>query len=70
MSWQHPPIFNAVKRVQTIDGKHLSEYLDGRSIALIADHTPKGVYWISNTLANDIPNSQMIAMAASLTPAR
>ena len=29
----------------------------------------KAVYWISNTLQNNIPNGQMVAMAASFTPA-
>ena len=68
-TWGDPPIFNSPKKVVTIEGKKLFEYLDGGAIALVAYHTPHGVYWISNTLANSIPNFQMVAMAASLTPA-
>jgi LCP family protein required for cell wall assembly len=67
-TWRDPPIFNGPKKVQVVDGKKLYEYHDGGAIALIAYHTRQGVYWISNTLANAIPNSQMIGMAASLVP--
>jgi LCP family protein required for cell wall assembly len=66
-TWRDPPIFNSPKRIQVVAGKKLFEYLDGGKIALVAYHTPRGVYWISNTLANDIPNHEMIGMAASLT---
>jgi hypothetical protein len=69
MTWQDPPIFNSVKQVQVVDGKKLFEYYDGGRIALVAWHTPQAVYWISNTLANTIGSAQMIAMAATLTPA-
>jgi LCP family protein required for cell wall assembly len=68
-TWRDPPIFNSPKRVVTVGRRKLFEYLDGGAIALVAYHTPRGVYWISNTLANDIPNREMVAMAASLTPA-
>ena len=68
-TWRDPPILNGPKRVQTIDGRTLIESLDGGNIALVAFHTPHGLYWVSNTLANAIPNSQMIGMALSMTPA-
>ena len=66
-TWRDPPIFNSPKRIQVVAGRKLYEYLDGSKIALVAYKTPNGVYWISNTLANDIPNHEMIAMAVSLT---
>jgi polyisoprenyl-teichoic acid--peptidoglycan teichoic acid transferase len=65
-TWRDPPIFNGSKKIQVVHGKKLYEYYDGGAIALIAYDTRHGVYWISNTLANAIPKSQMIAMAASL----
>jgi hypothetical protein len=68
--WQDPPILNSPTEVVTVDGKRLYEYDDGSDIALIAWHTPQAVYWIANTLANAIPNTQMVAMAASFTLAR
>jgi LCP family protein required for cell wall assembly len=66
-TWRDPPIFNSAKKIQVVAGKKLYEYLDGGAISMVAYHAPRGIYWISNTLANTIPNSQMIGMAASLT---
>jgi hypothetical protein len=68
-AWQDPPILRSASRVQTVDGKRLLEYYDGGKLALVAWHTPSAVYWIANTLANEIPNDQMVELAASLTPA-
>jgi len=70
MGWQNPPILNSPNSVVTVDGKRLYEYDDGAKLALVAWHTPKAVYWIANTLANAIPNREMVAIAASFTRAR
>jgi hypothetical protein len=70
-TWAHPPILNIKpSAVQVIHGKKLYEYKNGGNISLVAMRTPTGVYWVANTLADDVPNSEMVAMAASLTPAR
>jgi polyisoprenyl-teichoic acid--peptidoglycan teichoic acid transferase len=68
-TWQDPPILNGPGRWRVVAGKRLYESLDGGNIALVAWHTPQGLYWVSNTLANQIPNSQMVAMAVSLVEA-
>jgi polyisoprenyl-teichoic acid--peptidoglycan teichoic acid transferase len=70
MGWQNPPILNSPNATVTVGRKRLEEYDDGNKIALVAWHTPHAVYWIANTLANAIPNRQMVAIAASLTMAR
>jgi hypothetical protein len=36
---------------------------------LVAWHGPHGLYWVANTLTDDLSNAQMVAIAASLTPA-
>jgi len=64
-TWHDPPILNGPRKVQIVNGRKLYEYFDGSAIALVAYHTPQGVYWISNTLANSIPNPAMIGIAAS-----
>jgi polyisoprenyl-teichoic acid--peptidoglycan teichoic acid transferase len=68
-TWQHAPILGEPSKVQVVARKKLFEYTDGGKLALVAWHTSQGVYWISNTLSNTIPNSQMIGMAASFTRA-
>jgi hypothetical protein len=69
-TWQNPPILNKPTKTENVGGKQLLEYLNGGKVSLVAWRTPAGVYWISNTLADDINNAQMVAIAASLTRAR
>jgi LCP family protein required for cell wall assembly len=64
-----PPILRSPSGYKVVNNKVLYLYsLDG-NLTVVAWKTSKGVYWISNTLQNNIPNKQMIAMAASLTHA-
>jgi polyisoprenyl-teichoic acid--peptidoglycan teichoic acid transferase len=68
-TWQNPPILNSPTQTRTVSGKQLMLYANGGKLSLVAWRTPQGVYWISNTLTDDIPNRQMVAIAASLTRA-
>lgn len=69
MTWQHPPILDKPTQTETVGGKQLMEFFNGRKLSMAAWRTPAGVYWVSNTLTDDIPNKQLIAIAASLTRA-
>ncbi len=69
-TWQNPPILNKPTKTQNVGGKQLLEFYNGGKISLVAWRTPNGVYWISNTLNDQINNAQMVAIAASLTAAR
>ncbi len=52
-----------------MDGKQLLLYFNGaQARRWSAWRTPQGVYWISNTLTSDVSNTQMLGIAASLTP--
>ena len=64
-----PPLLKAPTLIRRVNGKVLYEYSQGGKLAVVAWKTPTAVYWISNTLQNNIPNVQMIAMAASFTRA-
>jgi polyisoprenyl-teichoic acid--peptidoglycan teichoic acid transferase len=68
-TWLDPPILRSPTAVKAVDGKILDEYVQGGALTLVAWHTKKAVYWISNTLENSIPNGQMVAMAASFARA-
>lgn len=70
-AWQDPPILRAKPTLtQTINGRKLLEYYNGaHNLTLVAWRTKSAVYWISNTLQDNLPASQMVAMAATLTPA-
>jgi LCP family protein required for cell wall assembly len=65
-TWQDPPILNDPTDVKLVNGKELDEYFQGGALTLVAWHTPGAVYWISNTIENNIPRAQMVAMAATL----
>jgi len=66
-AWQSPPILAHPNQTRTVGGKRLALYLNGHKLALVAWRTPQGVYWISNTLTDDLTNQQMLGIAASLT---
>jgi len=68
-AWLHPPILNSPSSIETVAGKQLMIYKNGAHISLVAWRTATGSYWVSNTLADAIGNSQMIGIAASLTRA-
>ena len=68
-TWQSPPILNGPTETRTVDGKRLMLYFNGHKLSLAAWRTPQAVYWISNTLTDSLSNSQMLAIAGSLTRA-
>jgi len=66
MTWKEPPILDDPDDRQTINGRKLAIYRDGRAIRLVAWRTRRAVYWVSNTLTQDLSNRQMLGIAASL----
>jgi polyisoprenyl-teichoic acid--peptidoglycan teichoic acid transferase len=64
-----PPILRSPSGYKVVNNKVLYLYSQAGNLTIVAWKTHKAVYWISNTLQNNIPNPQMIAMAASLTHA-
>ncbi len=69
MQWQNPPLLNSPSYTKTAGGKRLQVFSSGGKVTEVAWHTPHGVYWISNTLTNNLSGAQMIAIMASLTRA-
>jgi LCP family protein required for cell wall assembly len=62
-----PPLLRSPTSTKIVNGKLLYLYSQGGSLATVAWKTSSAVYWISNTVQNDIPIPQMVAMAASFT---
>ena len=65
-TWRNPPILAKPTQTQTIGGRQLLEYFNGRKLSLVAWRTPSGAYWVANSLTDSIPSKQLIAIAASL----
>jgi len=68
-NWQNPPILNGPNETRMVGGKKLLLYFNGHKLTLVAWRTGGSVYWVSNTLTDDLSNEQMLAIAASLRPA-
>jgi LCP family protein required for cell wall assembly len=66
MTWQHAPILAKPTQTRVVGGKLLDLYFEGAKLNLVAWHTQRGVYWISNTLTHNLDKQQMIGLAASL----
>jgi polyisoprenyl-teichoic acid--peptidoglycan teichoic acid transferase len=65
-TWQNPPLLASPSGTRNVGGKHLVLYAQGGKITNVAWHSRHGLYWISNTLTTDIPNREMVSMAALL----
>lgn len=70
VQWRNPPLLKSPSGTRTIDGRKLFLYANGGKLTTVAWHQGPNTYWISNTLTSDIPNPQMVAMAASMIRAR
>jgi LCP family protein required for cell wall assembly len=68
-TWQNSPLLASPSETRIVAGKKLELFVNGGKLTNVAWHTPQAMYWISNTLTTDIPNREMIAIAASLTKA-
>jgi LCP family protein required for cell wall assembly len=66
-SWRHPPLLANPTGTKVVGGKTLQLFAQGGKLVDVAWRTRHGVYWIANTLTSDIPNRQMVDIAASLT---
>ena len=69
LQWQNPPLLANPSFSREVDGKRLEVYVSGGKVTDVAWHTPQAVYWVSNTLTNNLSARQLIAIAASLTRA-
>ncbi len=67
--WLNPPLF-AHARTQVIGGVTYEFVDDGSHIHVIGWRAGQVLYWLTNTLLEELSNSQMIAIAKSAQPLR
>ncbi len=67
--WLNPPLF-AHARTQTIDGRSYRFVNDGSHIHVIGWREGRVLYWLTNTLLEELSNQQMLALAKSAQPLR
>jgi LCP family protein required for cell wall assembly len=68
--WTSPPILANPTGQFLFHGQKFLIYSTGGAVQMVAIRTPKAVYWVSNTILNQLSNSTMIAIAKSLKPVR
>jgi LCP family protein required for cell wall assembly len=66
LTWKAPPILDNPSETRSIDGRKYELHFDGRRLRLVAWRTPRGVYWVSNTLTQSLDTKQMLGIATSL----
>jgi LCP family protein required for cell wall assembly len=62
--WTNPPLFAHARR-QTIGGRSYLMVDDGSHIHVVGWKSGGALYWVTNTLLEDLSNSQMLAIAKS-----
>jgi LCP family protein required for cell wall assembly len=65
-TWKAAPILDNPTDEVRMRKRTYRRYFDGRKIRLIAWETPKAVYWVSNSLTQELTNKQMMDIARSL----
>jgi len=68
MNWTNPPLFKDPTEKRTIDGRQYLIIDDGSHIHDIGWIVGSRLYWVSNTLLEDLTNDQMLGLARSAAP--
>jgi LCP family protein required for cell wall assembly len=68
MDWTNPPIVSHVNQEVSLGGRHYMLVADGSNIHVIAWREGNVLYWVNNTLREDLTNPQMINIAQSAHP--
>ncbi|MHB8242260.1 MAG: LCP family protein [Solirubrobacteraceae bacterium] len=63
--WLNPPIVDHPSETRTINHTNYRIFSDGSHIHLVAWRRGKVLYWVVNTLLEDLSNQQMLAIALS-----
>jgi LCP family protein required for cell wall assembly len=64
-TWKSPPILDDPSERRREGGRTYELFYDGGRLRLVGWRTPRGVYWVSNTLLRTLTNRQMLALARS-----
>jgi LCP family protein required for cell wall assembly len=64
-TWRSPPILDDPSERRREGGRTYELFYDGGRLRLVAWRTPRGVYWVSNTLLRTLTSRQMLALARS-----
>ena len=69
-NWTYPPLLGNPTAQFVNHRRTYYEYTSGGAISTIAVRSGTSVYWVMNTILNDLSNSTMVAIAEGLQPLR
>ena len=69
-SWRDPPILAHPSETRKVRGREYLLFYNGDRLRMIGWKTPRGSYWISNTLLQTLSAKEMLGVARSLVRAR
>jgi hypothetical protein len=67
-SWTDAPILDGPNVERQAGGRTLRLYYSGSKLHMVAFEENGAVYWVTNTLLDDLSNETMIAIARGLKP--
>jgi len=69
-TWKSAPILQKPSFTLVNRGQKYQVYTSGGAVQRVALVTPRAVYWVSNTILNELSNKTMLAIAESFRPLR
>jgi polyisoprenyl-teichoic acid--peptidoglycan teichoic acid transferase len=66
--WTNPPLLDGPHQSRRIDGRSYMLFADGGHLHVIAWREAGALYWVTNTLLEDLTNEQMLGIARSARP--
>ena len=70
LAWGDPPLLTGPDRTETVAGRTYLLYYADAHLHLVAWHAGSDTYWVSNTLDDELSNSQMLTLAESCVAVR
>jgi LCP family protein required for cell wall assembly len=67
MRWADPPAIANPSSTKVIDGRKYLFFYEGEALRMVAWRRSGTVYWVVNTLENQLPEEVMLALATSCT---
>jgi polyisoprenyl-teichoic acid--peptidoglycan teichoic acid transferase len=66
MRWRDPPILKSPSEKRKLGGREYLLFYNGDRLRLVGWKTPRGAYWVSNTLLQTLSEGEMLGVARSL----
>jgi hypothetical protein len=70
MRWLNPPAIQNPTSTQVIGGTEYMYFYQGSALHMVAWKRDKALYWVINTLDNELSNDTMTGIATSFQPVR